>query len=244
MLPTAQYAAKSGRFNDDLAGSRLLWSRHQIVHLLQRFIHEDHPVSVHYADEKRVIVTRALQLDRQLNRIYFEYGDHKGANSRLLRSKEVQFSVAHGADSTQFTSPRARDVLLAGRPVFQVPIPARVIQADRRLHRRITVPQISAPVVTFSLPGGRQVKGRLADMSATGIGVIGFAADEKVRTGTEVQDCVIQLDDGKQMVVDLKIRHAALLKGANGKPTHRIGFRLASRPKDFSDLLKAFTVDL
>ena len=152
--------------------------------------------------------------------------------------------MVHGSASTQFTSPRARDVLLNGRPVFHVPIPARVIQADRRMHRRITIPEISAPVVTFSLPGGRQIKGRLADMSATGIGVIGFSANEKVHTGTEVQNCVIHLDDGKQMLVDLKIRHAAMLKDAYGRPTHRIGFRLASRPREFSDLLKAFTVEL
>jgi c-di-GMP-binding flagellar brake protein YcgR len=244
MMPAVQTAAKRGRFNDDLAASRLLWSRHQIVHLIQRFIREDNPVSVHYAEENKVIVTRALQLDRNLNRVYFEYGDHKASNSNLLRSEEVQFSVEHGGDRLQFTTPRVRDVLLDGRPVFHVPIPSQMIQADRRMHRRITIPQISAPIVVFSLPDGRKIKGRLADMSAGGIGVIAFAADEKMRIGSMVHNCVIQLSEGKQVLVDLEIRHAALVKGADGRPRYRIGFRLASRPKEFSDLLNAFTVEL
>jgi len=231
-----------GRFNDEVASSRLLWSRHQIVHLIDRFIREDNPVSVHYADESRVIVTRALQLDRRLNRVYFEYGDHKIANTNLLRSEEVQFSVEHGGERSQFTTPRVRDILLDGRPVFHVPIPTRIVQGDRRLHRRIEIPQISAPVVIFNLPDGRQVKGRLADMSAGGIGVMGLASDKRVDTGTLVHDCLIQLSNGKSVLVDLEIRHSAILKGSNGKSTHRIGFRLVSRPKEFSDLLNAFTV--
>lgn len=244
MLTAIRSAANRGRFNDDLATSRLLWSRHQIVHLIDRFIREDNPVSVHYAEESRVIVTRALQLDRRLNRVYFEYGDHKASNTHLLRSEEVQFSVEHRGERSQFTSPRVHDVLLDGRPVFQVPIPSRVIQGDRRMHRRIEIPQVSAPIVVFSLPDGRIVKGRLADMSAGGIGVIGFASNQKVRTGTTIQNCLIQLNDGKRVLVDLEIRHAAILKGPGGKPMHRIGFRLASRPKEFSDLLNAFTVEL
>jgi len=243
MLTTVQSTATRGRFNDNLAGSRLLWSRHQIVHLIDRFIREDNPVSVHYADESKVIVTRALQLDRRLNRVYFEYGDHKASNTNLLRSEEVQFSVEHAGERSQFTSPRVRDVLLDGRPVFHAPIPARVIQADRRLHRRIQVPQISAPVVIFKLPDGRPVKGRLADMSAGGIGVIGLASDQRLRTGTLVHNCLIQLNDGKSLLVDLEIRHSAILRSADGRPTHRIGFRLVSRPTEFSELLKAFTVE-
>lgn len=243
MLTTVQSTAGRGRFNDGIAGSRLLWSRHQIVHMFDRFIREDNPVSVHYDDESRVIVTRALQLDRRLNRVYFEYGDHKAANTSLLRSEEVQFSVEHGGERSQFTSPRVRDILLDGRPVFHVPIPSRIIQADRRLHRRIEIPKISAPIVVFKLPDGRQVKGRLADMSAGGIGVIGLASDRMVQTGTLVHNCLIYLSDGKSVMVDLEIRHSAILKGSSGKATHRIGFRLVSRPKEFSDLLNAFTVN-
>jgi c-di-GMP-binding flagellar brake protein YcgR len=243
MLTTVQPTAHRGRFNDEVASSRLLWSRHQIVHLIDRFIQEDNPVSVHYADESRVIVTRALQLDRRLNRVYFEYSDHKSANTSLLRSEEVQFSVEHGGERSQFTAPRVHDALLEGRPVFHVSIPSRIVQADRRLHRRIQIPKVSAPVVIFKLPDGRQVKGRLADMSAGGIGVIGLASDKRVDTGTMVHNCLIQLSDGKSVLVDLEIRHAAILKGSNGKSTHRIGFRLLSRPKDFSDLLNAFTVN-
>ena len=243
MLTTVQSTAQRGRFNDGIAGSRLLWSRHQIVHMFDRFIREDNPVSVHYDDESRVIVTRALQLDRRLNRVYFEYGDHKAANTSLLRSEEVQFSVEHGGERSQFTSPRVRDILLDGRPVFHVPIPSRIIQADRRLHRRIEIPKISAPIVVFKLPDGRQVKGRLADMSAGGIGVIGLASDRMVQTGTLVHNCLIYLSDGKSVMVDLEIRHSAILKGSSGKATHRIGFRLVSRPKEFSDLLNAFTVN-
>ena len=242
MLTTVQSTAQRGRFNDGIAGSRLLWSRHQIVHMIDRFIREDNPVSVHYDDESRVIVTRALQLDRRLNRVYFEYGDHKAANTKLLRSEEVQFSVEHGGERSQFTSTRVRDILLDGRPVFHVPIPSRIIQADRRLHRRIEIPKISAPIVVFKLPDGSQVKGRLADMSAGGIGVIGLASDRMVQTGTLVHNCLIYLSDGKSVMVDLEIRHSAILKGSSGKATHRIGFRLVSRPKEFSDLLNAFTV--
>jgi c-di-GMP-binding flagellar brake protein YcgR len=243
MLTTVQSTASRGRFNDEVASSRLLWSRHQIVHLIDRFVREENPVSIHYADESRIIVTRALQLDRRLNRIYFEYGNHKTANTNLLRSEEVQFTVEHGGERSQFTSPRVRDILLEGRPVFHVPIPSRLIQADRRMHRRIEIPKISAPVVILKLPDGRQIKGRLADMSAGGIGVIGLASDKRVSTGTLVNNCLIQLSDGKSVLVDLEIRHSAILKGSNGKTTHRIGFRLVSRPKEFSDLLNAFTVN-
>ena len=243
-MMNTQSTADGGRFNADVRGSRLLWSRHQILELLNRFIREDYPVSVHYADESKMIVTRALRLNMRLDRVYFEYGDHKTANSDLLRSQEVQFSVENGSGQSQFSCPRVCDVLLDGKPVFHIPIPERVVEADRRAHHRIKIPQISAPVVTFSLPDGRKAKGRLTDMSAGGIGVIGLAADLKVRSETEIRNCLIELNDGERLLVDLKIRHARASVDTEGKVTHRVGFSLASRPKEFSALLKAFTVDL
>ncbi|MGD2140767.1 MAG: flagellar brake protein [Burkholderiales bacterium] len=243
MTQTIQSAAHRGRFNAEAAGSRLLWSRHQIIDLFDRFIHEDRAVSVHYAEEERLIVTRAAHVDPNLDRIYFEYGDHKAANAQLLRSKEVQFSVEDGGRQAQFSSQSVRDVLLNGKPVFHISIPERVIQADRRLHQRIEVPQVSAPTVIFNLPNGRIARGQLADLSAGGIGVIGLAADLKVRDGTVIRHCLIQLVDGKRVLVDLEIRHSGVLMGNDGKLMQRVGFRLVSRPKEFAGLLDAFTVD-
>ena len=233
----------SGRFNTGAAGSRLLWSRHQIIQLLRSFIRDEQSFSVHYANEDKLIVTRALGLDPDLDRVYFEYGDHKAANSHLLTSQDVQFSVENGAAKSQFTSARVRDVLLNGKPVFHIPIPDRVVQCDRRLHKRFKIPEVSAPVVRFNLPDGRKAMGQLADISAGGIGVIGLAADLKVGSGTLIHNCLIELNDGAKVLVDLEIRHAAAQMGANGKLMHRVGFALASRPKEFADLLSAFTVD-
>ncbi len=243
-MTNIQPIADRRRFNADIAGSQLLWSRHQIVQLFRRFIREDRPVSLHYADENRVIVTRTLRLNPRLDRVYFEYGNHKAGNSNLLRSKEVQFSVEDGLGKSQFGSPRVRDVLLDGKPVFHIPIPERVVQADRRAHHRIKIPQISAPVVIFNLPDGRKAEGRLADMSAGGIGVIGVAADLHVRSGTVIRKCLIQLSESERVFVDLEIRYARVLIDAHGKLLHRVGFNLVSRPKGFSHLLKTFTVDL
>ena len=230
--------------NADPTGSQLLWSRHQIVQLLRRSIREDHPVSVHYAEEDRMIVTRALRVNSSLDRVYFEYGDHKAGNSRLLRSKEVQFTVENGASKSQFHTPRVRDALMDGKPVFQIAVPERVVMTDRRQDTRIKIPEVSAPVVRFRLPDGRKGKGRLADMSAGGIGVIGLAADLKVRSGTVINDCLIQLSNRERIYVDLEIRHAGVMVDADGKLAHRIGFSLASKPKEFSDLLNAFTVEI
>ena len=84
-MTNIQPIADRRRFNADIAGSQLLWSRHQIVQLFRRFIHEDRPVSVHYGGEDSRMVTRALRLNPRLDRVYFEYGDHKAGNSDLLR---------------------------------------------------------------------------------------------------------------------------------------------------------------
>ena len=123
-------------------------------------------------------------VDADLDRLYFEYGDHKSGNANLFRSKEINFSVEDGEGKSQFVSPRARDVLLEGQPVFHVPIPDRMVQADRRAHDRIKVPDIAAPIVLFNLPHGRKAEGRLADLSSGGIGVIGVAADFVLSPGT------------------------------------------------------------
>jgi len=240
---TTRRTTQGGRFNTDVAGSRLLWSRHQIIMMLRRFAREERPVSVHYDDEDRVIVTRTLGVDADLDRVYFEYGDHKAGNAGLMRSREVRFSIEDGSANSQFSSPRIRDVLFEGQPVFQIAIPDRIVQADRRLHHRIKIPQVSAPVVVINLPDGRKAEGRLSDMSAGGIGVIGLAADLKVESGTVIRNCLIQLENSERVVVDLEIRHARVAMGAEGKLVHHVGFSLASRPKEFSELLKAFTVD-
>ena len=243
-MTNIQPIADRRRFNADIAGSQLLWSRHQIVQLLRRFIREDRPVSVHYGGEDSMMVTHALRLNPRLDRVYFEYGDHKAGNSDLLRSQEVQFSAEDGCGKSQFTSPRIRDVLLDDKPVFHIPIPERVVPAERRLNHRVKFPQISAPVVIFNLPGGHKAEGRLADMSAGGIGVIGVAADLHVRAGTVIRKCLIQLSESERVFVDLEIRYARVLIDAHGKLMHRVGFNLVSRPKEFSHLLKAFTVEL
>jgi len=243
-MTNTQMTPDRRRFNTDIAGSQLLCSRHQIVQLFRRFICESRPVSAHYAGEDGMMVTRAVRLNSSFGRIYFEYGDHKNGNSSLLRSKEVQFSVEDGRGKSQFTSPRIHDVLLDGEPVFHIPIPESVIQVDRRLDHRIKIPQFSAPIVTFNLPDGSKAEGRLADLSAGGIGVIGLATEMKVRTGGVVRNCLIQVDGGEHVSVDLKIRYTRGFVDAEGKPMRRVGFSLVSRPKEFSDLLNAFTVDL
>ena len=243
-MTRSQSTARSGTFNTNSAGSRLLWSRHQIIQLLDRSIREEQSVSVHYANEDKMIVTCALGLDPDLDRVYFEYSDHKAANSRLLSSKEVRFSWENGEAQSQFTSRRVRDVLFGGKPVFHVPIPDGIVQCDRRMHQRIEIPEVSAPVVQLNLPDGSTTRGRLADMSADGIGAIGLAADIKLRTGTMIRNCLIELNDGALVSVDLEIRHATAQMGADGRLMNRVGFSLASRPKEFSDLLNAFTVDL
>jgi c-di-GMP-binding flagellar brake protein YcgR len=232
------------RFNTDVAGSRLLCSRHQIVQLFRRFIREDRPVSAQYGDENRMMVTRALRLNSTFSRLYFEYGDHKAGNSEMLRSQQVQFSVEDGPGKSQFISPRIRDVLLDGTPVFHVPIPERVIQVDRRTHERIEIPKFSAPIVIFHLPDGRRVEGRLADMSAGGIGVVGFAEDLNVPTGTVIRNCLIQLAGNENVSVDVEIRYTRGYIDAQGRSVRRIGFKLVSRPKEFSELLNSFTVEL
>ncbi len=243
-MTNTQAMADPRRFNTDIAGSRLLWSRHQIVQLFRRFICEDRAVSAQYGDEDRMLVTRAVRLNSTFGRIYFEYGDHKPGNSGLLRSQQVQFSVEDGGSDSQFISPRVRDVLLDGVPVFNIPIPERVIQVDRRSHERIKIPQVSAPVVLFNLPDGSTAEGRLADMSAGGIGVIGLDADLAVRTGTVIRDCLIQLGGSENVSVDLEIRYARAFINTHGKRMQHVGFSLVSQPKEFSDLLNAFTVDL
>jgi len=216
----------------------------QIVHLFRRFIRENRPVSAQFGDDDRLIVTRALRLNPRLDRIYFEYGNHKAANSVLLRSQDVQFSVEDGRSKAQFTSPRVRDVLLDGRPVFHIPIPACVVQVDRRVHHRMQVPRITAPSVVFYLPDGRKAQGQLADLSAGGIGVVGLASDLNVRTGTVIRHCLIELSNRERVYVDLQIRYARSVVDSGGKATHRIGFSLESQLKEFADLLNAFTVEL
>ena len=231
-------------YNTEIAGSRLLWSRHQIVQLFRRFICEDRPVSAQYAGDNEMMVTRTVRLNPSFGRIYFEYGGHKAGNSSLLRSKEVQFSVEDGRGKSQFTSPRISDVLLDGQPVFHVPIPERVIQTDRRFDHRIQIPEVSAPTVIFMLPDGSRAEGRLADLSSGGIGVIGLAAELNVRKGSVVRNCLIEINDKESVFVDLEIRYTRGFIDAEGKPMRRVGFSLVSTPKEFADLLKAFTVDL
>ena len=243
-MTSTQAMVDPRRFNTDIAGSRLLWSRHQIVQLFRRFICEDRPVSAQYAGDDGMIVTRAVRLNPSFGRVYFEYGDHKAGNSSLLRSKEVQFSVEDGLGKSQFTSPRISDVLLDGEPVFHIPIPEHVLQVDRRLNHRITIPEISAPAVIFNLPDGSRAEGRLSDLSAGGIGVIGLATEMSVRTGGVVRNCLIQLGGGEHVSVDLKIRYTSGYVDAEGKPMRRVGFSLVSQPKEFAELLKAFTLDL
>lgn len=243
-MTSIQQRADGRRFNTDISGPQLLWSRHQIVQLFRRFICESRPVSAHYARNDGMVVTRAVRVNSSFDRIYFEYGEHKAGNSSLLRSKEVQFSVEDGRGKSQFTSPGIHDVLLDGQPVFHVPIPERVIQVDRRLDHRVKIPEISAPVVTLQLPNGSKAEGGLADLSAGGIGIIGLAAELNVCTGTVIKDCQIELDDHECVSVDLEIRYARGFVDASGKPMRHVGFRLVSKPKEFSDLLNAFTVDL
>lgn len=244
MIHATHASTGEQRFNATAGGSQLLWSRNQIVNLLKRFIREERAVSVNYAAEKRVLVTRALRIDADLDRLYFEYGDHKSGNANLFRSKEINFSVEDGEGKSQFVSPRARDVLLEGQPVFHVPIPDRMVQADRRAHDRIKIPDIAAPIVIFNLPDGRKAEGRLADLSTGGIGVIGVAADFDLLPGTMMRNCVIELDNNQDVYVDVEIRHAQVFINGLGQLEHRVGFRLLSRPQGFSDLLDAFTIPL
>ena len=240
---TAKPTARGGVFDSVNTSSRLLWSRHQIVMMLRRYAREDRPVSVHYDNDDKVLVTRTLSVDADRDRVFFEFGSHKASNAGLLRCREPRFAIEDGASNSEFSSPRVSDVMLEGQPVFQIPIPNRIVQCDRRLHERVTIPEVSAPYVVFNLPDGRKAEGRLSDMSAGGIGVIGLAAHLKVEAGTVIRNCLILIDEEEQIVVDLEIRHAKVAMSTDGRLTHHVGFRLVSKPREFTELLKAFTVE-
>jgi c-di-GMP-binding flagellar brake protein YcgR len=219
--------------------SQVIWSRFQIIRLFRRFIRDEKNVSIEFDDDEKLLLTQALNLNARTNRVAFAYGDHKRTNSDLLRSERLLFSIEEGLQTYRFTSAKARDFLLRGKPAFQVALPEAVLLTDRRKEQRIQVPKFSSPPVWLHLPDGTEVQGQLSDVSEGGIGLIGLQVNTPLRKGMVLR-CEIDLRPGGSVMLDVEVRYVRRLEGAG----RRVGFRLRSANPEFARLVKAFTVEV
>jgi c-di-GMP-binding flagellar brake protein YcgR len=230
--------------DNDSIGSRLLFSRTQIIRLFQRFIKEAAPISVEFEDRENMLVTRALDLDERTNRVFYAFGDYKATNALIFQSKQLFFNLDAQRVRYRFVGTTAGDALRNGAPVFHLPLPESVLESDRRARDRHRIPQVRAPDVSLRLPDGSVIRGILADVSEDGLGVIDVDGNLNFRTGTDIPGCVIELGGRERIRVDLKVLYVALVPDKAGKNVRRMGIQLLSRPEEFDTLLKAFIVEL
>jgi len=203
-------------------------SRAEIVRVLNDLTRTLQLITVYFNEGRDFILTSALRLDDENNRLVLDYGPDDTLNQRLLDARHALFVTRHNQVRVQFDSKTLQKGTYQGVPVFVVPLPASIIRIQRREYYRLAPP--IGRHLNLSLVGvdGSMIHAHIVDISVGGVGIIEPPEGRQCGwdAGTVVPNCRIELPEEGVIHADVEIRNRYQVGSEHGEPVYRVGCRL------------------
>ena len=115
--------------------------------------------------------------------------------------------------------------------------------SERRQHPRAPgKPRV--PVVCEIARGDATIEAVVVDISLGGIGTLVYDASIRLDAGTRLAGARIHYPNREPFVVNMEVRHVALITLPDGLPANRAGCRLIGAQQDIEELVRLFLADL
>jgi putative nucleotidyltransferase with HDIG domain len=221
----------------------LYHSRIEIGRLLQSIANENIQLSADLGEEQ-IFISRILSVNPDAGHFVLAFAEYKPSNSLLYKSPTLEFTANfHGAHLT-FKVLQPIDTMYEGQPALQFLYPRAVLLHHRRQHKRIGIPKD----ISLNLIAGwgdlSPIEIKVVDISMDGFGCILYKEGSTLQPGSVLKGCLILLPNGKDVAVDLIVRHTSPFALKDGTVAYRTGVRFIQTPKEIEPLINHFVKHL
>jgi putative nucleotidyltransferase with HDIG domain len=214
-------------------------SRIEIGRFLQSLANENIPVFSDIRDGQ-VFLSHILFVNPDTGHFIAAYAEYKPNNTLVFKNPALEFtSNYHGAHLT-FKVLQPSDTMYKGQPALQFSFPRAVLIHHRREHKRIGIPKDISLNLVSGLGDSVPIEIRVVDISMDGLGCIVYKEGSTLQPGTVLKDCRILLPNGKDVAVDLIVRHTSPITLNDGTVAYRTGVRFIQTPKEIEPLINHF----
>lgn len=187
------------------------------------------PVMISHA--RGQFISRILSVDKEL--LVLDYGSNDYDNQVTLTMRNLAISAEMKGAKVEFNLEQLQDAHFGGLPAFSAPLPAELLQIQRREYFRISAPLDPIFYCHVSWPEGGQAHLRLQDLSLGGIGVlVDGEMPENLASGDIWRGMRLDMGEYGELQVDAQLLHVGARTTVSSKnetvSTPRLSFRFAS----------------
>lgn len=232
------------RLHSELYARYRLDSQVEIIALLRSLQDERSQVVLHFS-EHGYILSRVLDVEPQSGRLVLDFGPDQKANDALIAAGQAVAETNLHQVSIQFEVNAFRGVTLPDGPALEAALPECMLRLQRRETFRVPTPVVQP--VTLLVPKQercpRDVRMRIVDISAGGVGVVCDPAQFQPESGMVLRDCQIVLPDVGLLVADIEVRHVLPHRDGN-KEQWQCGMRFLALPPQMASFVQRFVMQL
>lgn len=217
----------------------LHYSRIEIGRLLQSIRTENFQIFAAIGDEQ-IFVSHILFVNPDTGHFIVAYAEHKLSNSLLFKNPTLEFTSNYHGAHLSFKVLQPTGTMYEGEPALQFLFPRAILLHHRREHKRIKIPKDISLNLIARWGDLEPIEINITDVSKDGFGCILYKDGDTLKLGTVLKKCIILLPDGKDVTVDLIVRHTSPVTLKDGTIAYRTGVRFIQTPKEIEPLINHF----
>jgi flagellar brake protein len=175
--------------------SFMLYSRAEIVAILQRIAEQRTLVTVYTGVDAEFAVSAILQVDPDFEEIDFDMPANPEAQARVLAAAELTFVIFFENVKVQFSAQIAKPTRVEDHPAFRVRLPAQLLRLQRREFFRVRTPITARPTCLVPQGAGdsKYESVQLVNISVGGLAVMTYPSNFELPIGQVVNSCYLDL---------------------------------------------------
>jgi c-di-GMP-binding flagellar brake protein YcgR len=223
----------------------LVTNRLDVIRILRGLAQRNEMVSAFFNGGKDLLLTSVLDVDTESNTVILDCGSNSDLNQRILRADKIIFVTALDKVKVQFTSPGIEPGTFEDKPAFLIPLPAQVLQLQRREYYRLTTPIVNPLKCKVSLEEGNVHEFPIVDISAGGIGMIlANSIALPLKVGSVYPGCRIELPGIGTLELTLRIQSLFEITLKNGTKSLRSGCQFVNLHSSMETLIQRYILKL
>lgn len=216
----------------------------EIAFALNDLIHRGELVTVSFNRGGEMILTTLLALDREEDRLIFDWGGSETASRRLLASERSVFVANPEGIKVQFICGAVFETTHGGRKAFATGLPDHVVRLQRRESYRVATP-VGRPLLC-RVESAAEAPGQypLHDLSVGGFAFTAPVLPASWQAGAMLDRVHIMLPEFGEVAAAAEIRHVTRLDPRGSAPAFRVGCRFADLPHAMDVRIQRYIVAL
>jgi c-di-GMP-binding flagellar brake protein YcgR len=225
-----------------------IWSRSEILHILNAIVEQNVLVSLSTEKSGDVFISSIIDIDTDNNRLVMDPAQNRAVNERFASGQQVMFEAMLDQVRVYFTAARVWHCIHKGEAGLCMHIPESIVRLQRRDYFRVHLPS-SRPVMC-AIPireepaTGDWLAVIVEDLSLGGMAIVCNEGEVKADYGTKLQGCRFSLPDIGEIEADLEVRNITQITLKKGGKKIRLGCQFVSLDSSVQTKLQRYIIKL